>query len=287
MIGESNIGTIYIFPCIVLPNAPMNLPEYKEKYQIKTIHSPIYLRHTSIHNETINEYENLIISTSSFNFNELKEMHVFSWMILTFQNLGILEYIVKFYNKSHSIKFIEFYDEFLKYCRTERTLFSEEYKILEKYMEKGYAGKGWDHYDSKIGDINWPIEEATWLRLLSQKSRLSEEIYQFLLFFDRKFGYNTSNEILQDLIKLQMLLLSTFEKNEYKSENIKFNWKEFFDNDKRLEIKQETYLLKNQIIESQYTEWCKKVMWHGRHHNKQKSSIKDIIIKEMTINLEK
>lgn len=288
MVGESNIETIYIFPCIVLPNAPMNLPEYIKKYQIKTIHSPIYLRHTSIQNETMDEEEKLIISTSSFNFNDLKEMHVYSWMILTFQNLGIMQYIAKYYNKVYDLKFIDFYEEFLKYCRSEQSLFSEEYENLIEHMETGYSGKGWNHFDSKIGDINWPIEEASWLRIVSQKHRLDKEIFKFLTIIEKNFGYNTPHEILEDLIKLQIFLLSTFDKKEIKTENVKYNWKKFFsNNNKKLETDQVTYLLKNQIIESKYSEWCKKVMWHGRHLNKQKSIIKDIIVKEMTINLKK
>ena len=162
MVGESNIETIYIFPCIVLPNAPMNLPEYKEKYAIKTIHSPISLRHTSIQNETMDEFENLITNTSSFNFDDLKEMHVYSWAILTFQNLGIMQYVAKYYNQMYGLKFVDFYAEFLKYCRSKKSIFSEEYENLVEYMKIGYSGKGWNHFDSKIGDINWPIEEASW-----------------------------------------------------------------------------------------------------------------------------
>jgi putative methyltransferase len=288
MVGESNIETIYIFPCIVLPNAPMNLPEYKEKYAIKTIHSPISLRHTSIQNETMDEFENLITNTSSFNFDDLKEMHVYSWVILTFQNLGIMQYVAKYYNQMYGLKFVDFYAEFLKYCRSKKSIFSEEYENLVEYMKIGYSGKGWNHFDSKIGDINWPIEEASWLRLVSQKDTLSKDIYQFLINFDKTLGYDTSEEILKDLTKLQMFLLSTFDKNESKSENLKFNWKKFFINtEKVLEKEYGTYLLKNQVIEPQYSEWCKKVMWHGRHHNSQKSSIQDIKVNEMTIDVSK
>ena len=68
----------------------------------------------------------------------------------------------------------------------------------------------------------------------------------------------------------------------------KFNWKKFFINtEKVVEKEYGTYLLKNQVIEPQYSEWCKKVMWHGRHHNSQKSSINDIQVNEMTIDVSK
>ena len=113
MIGKSNIEEIYIFHCSLLPNAPMNLPEYREKYKIKSIKSPIFIRHAKLHEEKINEFEYIITETESFSFKELKEMFINSWIILTFHNLGILEYVAKFYNKSYSIKLMKFYSEFV------------------------------------------------------------------------------------------------------------------------------------------------------------------------------
>ena len=276
MVGESNIETIYIFPCIVLPNAPMNLPEYKEKYKIKTVRSPLYLRHTSIKDKTMNEYEHLTISTISFSFDDLKKMHTYSWMILTFQNLGILEYIAKFYNKLHSIKFITFYEHFLKYCQTKNSIFSEEYQKLLQHMDDGYDGKGWNHFDSNLGDINWPIEEASWLRLASQKSKLSQELLLLTNFLDAEFNCTSNSEILNDLVKFQVFLLTTFHKQESKSENFKFNWKEFFSTDKSICKNSAFYKVKNPVMAKEFTEWCKQTIWYGRHKNKQKILLNDI-----------
>ena len=98
LLSDSKIGTIYIYNCALFPNAPMNEPSYVEFYKINTIHSPIYLAHSSAKENEIEEFEDIAISTSTYTFDELKEMYLFSWMTLTFHHLGILEYIANYYN---------------------------------------------------------------------------------------------------------------------------------------------------------------------------------------------
>lgn len=52
-------------------------------------------------------------------------------------------------------------------------------------MNSGYSGKGWDHYDMELSDINWPIEELSWLRLTTNKDRLRNDILYFIQKFEK------------------------------------------------------------------------------------------------------
>ena len=61
IIAQTKLDTVLIHNCSVLPNAPMNLPDYKEKYKIKVLNSPMYLGHSSIHKDPILENEEIII----------------------------------------------------------------------------------------------------------------------------------------------------------------------------------------------------------------------------------
>ena len=40
-IAHTKIDTVFIYHCSVLPNAPMNDPEYRKKYGIKLVKSPM------------------------------------------------------------------------------------------------------------------------------------------------------------------------------------------------------------------------------------------------------
>ena len=265
LIGESKIDTIYIFHCIILPNAPMNIPEYREKYKIKTVRSPIYLGHSSVNNRTMEEYENVVISTSSATEEDIQEMYLYSWVILSMHSFGILEYVSRYYKKAHGISFMKFYEEVIEFCKTEKSIFSEEYEKVIEHRDKGYQGKGWNHYDPNLGDIFWPIEEAAWLRLTSQKKRTLDGINSLLDYLEKKFGYTTPKEILQDLVKFQLFLISTKEDQDIiKSENFDYDWKEFFDNSSELKQTKKSYNYKNQVIEKDDFEWNKRAIWYGR-----------------------
>ena len=265
LIGESKIDTIYIFHCIILPNAPMNIPEYREKYKLKTIRSPIYLGHSSVNNRTMEEYENVVISTSSATEEDIQEMYLYSWVILSMHSFGILEYVSRYYKKAHGMSFMKFYEEVIEFCKTEKSIFSEEYEKVIEHRNKGYQGKGWNHHDPNLGDIFWPIEEAAWLRLTSQKKRTLDGINSLLDYLEKKLGYTTHKEILQDLVKFQLFLISTKEDQDIiKSENFDYDWKGFFDNSSELKQTKKSYNYKNQVIEKDDFEWNKRAIWYGR-----------------------
>jgi len=271
IIARTKIDTVFIYNCSVLPNAPMNLPDYKEKYKIKIIRSPVMLVHSSIKKRGIQEYEDIVVGASSFTLDELKEMRLYSWAFTTLQNLGILECVSGYYHQANNLPFMKFYDKFFEFCRTHESIFSEEYNKVVKYIDDGYSGKGWDHYDLVLGDIIWPIEEASWLRLARNRQKLSEAIHSFLNFFENKLSFKTSNTIINDLIKFQVFLLTTREDtNDIKTEKFEFDWKNFFVNNTALKPIQKNYYFKNSVIENDFKEWCKQVIWFGRRSNQFK-----------------
>ena len=112
-IAMTKIDTVFIYNCSVLPNAPMNVPEYKKKYEIKTIRSPIMLVHSSIHNRGIPEFEDILIGASSYTSDDLKEIWLYSWMFIVFQSLGLLELITTYYNKTKNLEYMKFFESVL------------------------------------------------------------------------------------------------------------------------------------------------------------------------------
>ena len=261
---DSKISTMYIYSCAIYINAPMNEPSYKEHYKIETIRSPLYTSHVIVPENDITEYEEIITSTSSFTLNELKEMHHYSWLIMTFQIFGILDLISKYYNKIYGIPFLNFYDHLLDYCRKKQSLFSEEYKIVEKYINDGYGEKGWNHYDQKLGEIIWPIEEASWLRLTSDKNKLIHVILDFLSFFEEKHQSSTPKDIINDLVEFQVFLLTTRKQEKIKSEQFDYDWKNFFTTNDSLKKGNKKYFYKNKVIEDDPIQWNYAAIWYGR-----------------------
>ena len=265
-IAHTKIDTVFIYHCSVLPNAPMNVPEYRKKYGIKTVKSPIMLVHSSIHNRGIQEFEEIVTENNTCSLDELKEIYLYSWIFLTLQSLGILEYVATYFNKAHNLQFAEFYEKFLDYTRNNDSLFANELKRVIKFRDDGYSGKGWDHCDPDLGEIIWPIEEASWLRLTKDKEELRNAVFDLLVFVNEQCGLNDSEKLLGDLSNFQVFILTTRDyKDEIKSNKFKFAWKDFFaSKNSTLLEKDSVYSYRNPINENDPIKWGYKTIWYGR-----------------------
>ena len=276
-IAKTKVDTVFIYNCSVLPNAPMNVPEYRKQFEIKTIRSPIMLVHSSIHNRGTPEFEDILIGAHSYSFNELREIWLYSWMFIVLQSLGLLELITNYYNKTHNLDYMKFFESVLNFCRNQKSIFSEEYDKVVKFRDGGYSGKGWDHHDPKLGDIIWPIEEASWLRLSFNEKPLLEDITSLLDFVEQEHGFTTEKSILKDLAKFQVFLLTTRDHaEEIKSGNFEYDWKNYFMSNDVLKQKTTSYTYKNKVVETDSYTWSYKTIWYGRRSKDFKSNPEDL-----------
>ena len=280
--SESKVGALYIYNCGVFVNAPMNEPAYSSFNQIKTIRSPIFLAHSSIHERGIPEYEEITIGTKSFSLKELQEINLFSWLFQAFHSLGIFEYITIFYNYEYELPYVKFYEIFLDFCKNEKSLFSDEYNAVKSHIESGYSGKGWNHYDSELGDIFWPIEEASWLRIILNEN-FYDDTLKFLKFLDAKLQLNSNDELVSDLIKFQIFLLTIRTDSKMKNETFLFDWKNFFINKSKLSKTEKNYFYKNPILENDKILWGYKTIWYGRQSMNYKFHPENLQEKESII----
>lgn len=161
LVADANIGTIYIYHCGILPNAPLADPAYRRQHRIEGVRSPIYLAHSSIHQRDVPEFEQIVTSTATMSREDMQEAFMYSWIVMVGESLGMLSHL----RAMSSLSAREFYDTILQRSRDGFYAFGEEYRRVEEFARNGYAGNGWNHHDPKLGDIYWPIEEASWLRL--------------------------------------------------------------------------------------------------------------------------
>ena len=117
-----------------------------------------------------------------------------------------------------------------------------------------------------MGEIIWPIEEASWLRLTKDKEELRNAVFDLLVFVNEQCGLNDSEKLLGDLSNFQVFILTTRDyKDEIKSNKFKFAWKNFFTGkDSTLYEKDSTYCFRNPIDENDPIKWGYKTIWYGR-----------------------
>ncbi len=97
------------------------------------------------------------------------------------------------------------------------------------------------------------------------------EIQKFVEFLENKKEIHTKSEILNDLIKFQIFLLTTREHlEEIKEEKFVYDWKDYFVNNSAIIKNKVKYFYKNKIIEEDPIKWIWKVIWFGRKEIKYK-----------------
>ena len=271
--------TIMVWNCSVFVNAPMNNPEYIKKYGIEVFSSPIFMSHTSREKSEIKEYEKMVRGTNSLPNGEIHEMYLFNWTMMVFHVFGILEFLSRYYNKQHEIAYVKFYESIMEFCKQTNGIFSKEYLKAVKKAEEGYSGQGWDYYDTELGDISWPVEEAGFLKLVRyEKGNLKLEIENFITFLNKSLDLRVDHDLINDLIEFQLFILNFPEERFFQNINQQFNnnWIDFFNGSDKL-IAQKSFLSKPvKNNESDIVKWGYESVWFGRRSHKYKIKLNEI-----------
>lgn len=268
IIGDTKISSVFIYNCGVLPNAPMNAPSYRKQHGIQVMRSPIMLTHSFAQHRGIQEFEDIVVSTKYCDNDMLKEKYLYGWMFLTFQSLGILEYVCDYFKYAHNLPRMKFYEMLLNYCRSSNSVFAGEYKKVVAFRDAGYAGKGWDHYDAELGEIIWPIESASWLRITNKWETSLQDLRNFVDYVlqARRISSNFHAEIMGDLLEFQSFVLTLkSDKTRTKEKTFLYDWKSFFKNKLTAPEKREVSYNKTiEVLEQDPVLWNYKTIWYGR-----------------------
>jgi radical SAM superfamily enzyme YgiQ (UPF0313 family) len=267
VISDTKVGTVYVYNCTLIENSEMNGEEYKKKYKIKSINSPIYLTHSQVNKKEIQEYEDIVIGSYSYSLQDIEDMFFFAWQIQVFYCFGICDKIMEYLKREKNISYIQFLDRLKEYQKD--TFLTNEFNFVKDYIRSGYSGKGWDCYDLRFGDILWSIEELSWLRMINNVTFLFDNIENFI------YNNYENSEIMKDLIKFQKFLLTKKEdiSQKEKQQEFKYNWKEYFEG-KELKKEKKKYITNCKIDSN--IEWFYQAIFWGRSKRNYKSLIKEI-----------
>jgi radical SAM superfamily enzyme YgiQ (UPF0313 family) len=262
--------SILTWNCSVFNNAPMNDKSYKDEHGIETFKSPVFMQHSVSQYNEIPEYERMVRKTKTLPNDDIIQIYLYDWVMLTFHAYGILEFIGRYFH-SIGITYTIFYDYLVEYCKNTNGIFAQEYQKALVHANKGYNGGGWDHYDTNLGDISWPMSEASWLRLVH--SELLTEIQQFIQYLHTKIMFD--QKIIDDLIKFQLLLINLPDNESKTKIQCNYDWLEFFTKKDKLQHKTTMYSKMRQI-NSTGIQWNYETIWYGRRAQKYKTKLRDI-----------
>ncbi len=203
--GQDDSINIYVYPCTALPNSEMSDPVYAKVHGIKSVRIPILLSHSTPEPQSLTEYSSAIVETSSMSREDWCRSYMFYWAIQCFHCLGLTQHIAILFHKHFGVKYSDFYERFVEYfAMNKESLIGGEVALTWKIVRSAQDGGRLDRIIPKFGNIYWPLEEATFLNLVSDKERFYTEVRHFLgaLMRDLGLGLDEVDPVLLDDIVL-------------------------------------------------------------------------------------
>jgi hypothetical protein len=138
--------SIEVWQAQLIENAEMNLSqrtEYNIQGQMVTDYFPNGL-------DAVQEYSEIVTSTSTMNLEEMIESYKLSWFLMTWHTGGFSQYISRFLRKYSDISYKDFYTNFRKFLQKDDFWKFEE-DLMTNLIKNWYVNG--DPIVSKVGEI--------------------------------------------------------------------------------------------------------------------------------------
>jgi radical SAM superfamily enzyme YgiQ (UPF0313 family) len=270
---------INIYNCTVLVNSELSEPEYVKKHGIQTVRIPVFQAHSSKNDGDIIEYEDIVISTNTMSSVEWRKAHRFSWAVLCFHFLGVYKLVAVFLHGMFKVKYSDFYTALILYANNHPgSCVGKELHYLDRVIDNVFLGIGFDQHIHGFGNVTWPPEEATFLRLSLNIKEVYKELEEFLYEFLLKNKIFVDHNLLEDVLIYQKAILKHYDDNIYQFNddtlNLRYNVIEYIDSiikGNKEDIKREdcSYTINFKPCFNGDTElFAREVVWYGRKGGK-------------------
>ena len=258
---------------MLLPNAPISEPGYKEQYGVKTIAAQPRFSHRSNPTILVNDLVSFVVETNKCSHEDWVKGHQFRWLVIFGHYLGPLQFIARALNKIYNISFKDFYSDLLQFSEdSSKTFIGNEYLTIKKNLSKILKNeRHWGDVIDGAGDINWEVDEATCIRLVSNKDRFYSEISDYL-----NEKYELDEKILIDIIKYQQIRILDPYKNYPVSEKFDYNIHDVIESDKPINKEKNEQIFEAKNYNKDLFTWAKEILWFGRRLAKYKTEVKEV-----------
>lgn len=189
----------------VMPNAPMNEPEYKKKYKIVTDE---------------NDY---VISTSTFTKEQYDEMFKLFLAFQFFYVLCVLKYYLYFLQVDYSVRFMDFVESLINEVKNNKDRYPLNHKLVVELLTK---------IDPKrIGMpiLQWRTEDSSFIF-----NHLDEYYAEIIAFTKAQYGISLSDSEKQTLVIAQKAIMPVVGKEVPMTVELQHDLVAYFDQIKNL-----------------------------------------------------
>ena len=204
--GHADSVNLNAYVCTMLPNSGLSKPAYVAINGIKSVRMPILLGHSTPESGEgeITEYEEVVVETSSMLNADWQHTYLFYWMVQSFHCLGLTQYIAILFRKHFGIKYSDFYEQLISYFGSGvGTFIGKEISLIRSIIARSMKGGRIDMILPQFGNIYWPLEEASFLTLVSDKNEFYRELRLFSGTLVASSGYTADDALLDDVVLYQ------------------------------------------------------------------------------------
>jgi len=263
-----------IYLCQVLPQTEFDDPEYRKTHGMITVRSPLLLQHSTPSNDLYKEYNEIVIGTSSMPTIIWRDVYMFSWVVQAFHVLGLTRYLAVFCRHELGMAYSTFYNFLLEWMRgAPNSNLGDEYRNVLSICESGMLGGDWGQVDYRFGNIIWPTEELTFLRLVTDYQNTYKELAVFFVNLLRQRSSHFISSIVVNLIDYQKNLLIRPDDDGQRLLDMEINYHEYFskilvDNSMKPILKPESLIIIPTRSYQNLEEYARLVVWYGRKGGK-------------------
>ena len=254
---------------MLLPNAPINEPGYKDQFGIKSVNAQPRFSHRSNPEKLVDDLVSFVTATRKCNHEDWIKGHQFRWLVIFGHYLGPLQFISRAMKKIYNITYKDFYTDLLTFCeKNPNTYIGKEYLTIKKNLTKILKNKRhWGDVIPGVGNINWEVDEATCIRLVKNTEIFYKEMSTYLIN-----KYDTDEHVLRDIINYQKARLHHPFKQYPIYKYFNFNIHDVIENNKSFKEVKNVQTFNGKNYDDLY-EWAKHTLWFGRRIAKYKTKV--------------
>jgi radical SAM superfamily enzyme YgiQ (UPF0313 family) len=263
--AQGDAVNLFAYVCTMLPNSEMSQPESVETYGIKSVEIPLFLAHSTPDPTSILEYTDIIVSTKTMPSADWQRTFMFYWAVQAFHCLGLLQQVAILFHREFKVKYSDFYERFINFF-AEGTFIGEEVARTKQSVLEVTKGGRIDALMPEYGNVYWPLDEASFLRLVTDKEKFYKEVISFLCDLALQLDLPVTDLLIRDVVAYQAARI--IDPNvTHSSLNLEYNLPEYFSSLSGTTLERRpqrvTVQAKTDYAGDRET-FAREVVWYGR-----------------------
>ncbi len=222
-------GQLFVYPCEVYPNTGISDQKYRRKHGLVTRRILLTEIHGSVREEqSVPEYQEIIVSTSDMPLDEWRRMLVFSCVTMLLWSLKLGIFLLKYLAARFSVKITDFVIFLI--AEANGPVIRGELEFLGDRMERIVSngeGRGVDL--PEFGGIYWDLEEACFLRVSRECEAFYRELSVLASEYLEREGVRCDPEELKEVIRYQRIRSSLLDVTENKMVRFQYDVPGYID----------------------------------------------------------